>query len=124
MRRAHGDSYDTSSPSFKDDTPAPSIPLMHHFFSFHPYRKETAPATHGTAVDRCGFKKKFFSLIPPLLLASRFCNYCFQHRTEEYTQAVYFLKNIYFIENKDRHLIVSSHETRDVFQAGAFLVSF
>lgn len=45
--------------------------------------------------------------------------------TEEYTQAVYFLKNIYFIENKDRHLIVSSHETRDVcFQAGAFLAVF
>ena len=45
--------------------------------------------------------------------------------TEEYTQAVYFLKNIYFIENKDRHLIVSSHGTRDVcFQAGAFLAVF
>ena len=42
-----------------------------------------------------------------------FCNYCFQ-LGERNIHKQYIFKNIYFIENKDRYLIVSSHKPSDL----------
>lgn len=53
-----------------------------------------------------------------------FCNYCFQLGKRNIHKQYIFL-NIYFIEDKDRYLIVSSHKPSDLcFQSGAFLVVF
>lgn len=67
----------------------------------------------------------FYVLAMPLLLLVNCLQLLFPAGTVEDTQAVYIFLNIYFIENKDRYLIISSHKPSDLgFQAGAFLVVF
>lgn len=78
---------------------------------------------HSAAADRCGFGKNFLP-IPLLLLTDCFATTVSGWDRGIYTSSIFF-KNIYFFENKDRHLTVSSHKTSDVcFQAGAFLTVF
>lgn len=62
--------------------------------------------------------------VPPFLLVNCL-QLLFPAGTEEDTQAAHIFLNIYFIEKKDRYLIISSHKPTDLgFQAGAFLVVF
>ena len=114
----------TSHPqALRNDTPPPSIHPVHRFFSFRATGKEkTRQRTVQQQTDAV-FEKNFSQF--PFCCSRIVLQLPFPAGTEEYTQAVYFLKNIYFFENKDRHLTVSSHKTSDVcFQAGAFLTVF
>lgn len=78
---------------------------------------------HRATAVPCGFPFYFLAM-PSLLLLDYFATTVSSWERGIYTSSIFF-ENIYFIENKDRYLIVSSHKPSDLcLQAGASLTVF